>query len=195
MNGYDFDKTIYDGDSFIAFYFYTLYKKPFLFLLFPLQAFLVLLHLLKMISKKKIKELLMFNLKFYKNKQKLVDNFWDDKILNIKEWYLKQKKESDIIISASPTFLVQGACKKLGLKNVIGTKMDIKTGKIEGRNCWGSEKATRFEENYGSDLILESFYSDSKSDLPMMKKAKKGILVKGNKRHVIYQNLEFGQED
>lgn len=186
MNGYDFDKTIYDGDSFTAFYFYTLVKRPFLFLIFPVQALLVFFHVLKLISKKKIKELLMFNLKFFKNKERLVEAFWNKNIINMKDWYLKQRKEDDIIISASPYFLVKCACKKLGIKNVIATDMDINTGKINGKNCWGEEKTVRFEEQF-KNIELERFYSDSMSDMPMMKKSKKGFFVSGDKITQIYE--------
>lgn len=186
MNGYDFDKTIHKGDSFTAFFFFTILKRPFLILALPFQAVLVLLHLVKLISKKEIKELAMMNLKFFKNKEKLVEEFWDKNIKNIKKWYLEQKQEDDIIISASPFFLINAACKRLGLKNVIATDMDISTGKINGKNCWGQQKVVEFEKQFGTDLILKTFYSDSLSDIPMMKKAEKGIFVKGDERKVIY---------
>lgn len=188
MNGYDFDKTIFDGDCFTKFFFFTISKKPLLALFLPFQAVLVLLHLLKLISKKKIKEIIILNLKFFKDREKLVEQFWDKNISKIKNWYLLQKQEDDVIISASPEFLVKGACNKLGIKNVIGSKMDINALRIEGKNCWGSEKVVRFEQEFGKDLILEAFYSDSKSDIPMMKKAKKGYLVNKNKIILILEN-------
>lgn len=181
MNGYDFDKTIFDGDCFKRFFFFTISKKPLLVLFLPFQAVLVLVHLIGLISKKKIKELLMINLRFFKFREKLVEQFWDKDISKIKQWYLNSKKEDDIIISASPEFLVKGACDRLKLKNVLGSKLDINTLKMEGKNCWGQEKVERFEEQFGKQLVLEAFYSDSKSDFPMMKKSKKGYLVNKNK--------------
>lgn len=187
MNGYDFDKTIYNGDSFIHFFKYTVLKKPFLVLLLPFQTIAALLFVLRIIRKKQLKQIVMINLKFFKNKQKLLEEFWDKHIKNIKPWYLKQKQEDDVIISASPEFLVKEACRRLGLKFVYGTDMDINTQKITGPNCWGSEKVKVFEKHFGKNTVLKTFYSDSLSDMPMMKKAEKGIFVKGNSRKIIYQ--------
>ncbi len=186
MNGYDFDKTIYDGDSFVHFYFYTIIKRPFLVLFFLPQMFCGLLFLLRLINKKHLKQLLMFNLRFFKDKEKLLEQFWDRNLKHIKQWYLEQKQADDVIISASPEFLVASACKRLGLKYIYGTDMNLQTQKITGKNCWGQEKVVRFEKEFGKDLILKTFYSDSLSDMPMMKKAEKGIFVKGDKREVIY---------
>ena len=39
MNVYDFDKTIYDGDSTIDFYFYCLKKHPKIILCLPIQLY------------------------------------------------------------------------------------------------------------------------------------------------------------
>ncbi len=182
MNGYDFDKTIFDGDCLIRFYFYTLFLRPFLFLIFPFHLFVYFLRSINVVSKKRTKEIMMFNLRFFRDRNKLVERFWAKNIKRIKQWYLEQKKENDVIISASPEFLVRYACEKINLKNIIASRLKIDTLKMEGHNCFGKEKAIRFEKEFGKDYILDEFYSDSLSDMPMFKKAKKAILVKGNKR-------------
>ena len=64
--------------------------------------------------------------------------------------------------------------------NLIATIVDKKTGKFLSYNCYGKEKVKRFKQEYKNTKIKE-FYSDSLSDLPMMKIAKKAYLVKGNK--------------
>ena len=186
MKGYDFDKTIYDGDSFIDFFFFTLIRRPQLFFVLPYYFAVSILYVLKLISKKRIKEIAMFNLKAYKNKQQIVQRFWNKKMHKIKKWYVLAKQFDDIIITASPEFLVKEACARLGLKNLIGTKMNIETQKIDGANCWGEEKVVRFKEQFG-DLVLESFYSDSLSDMPMMEQSQKGFLVRGEKISQIYE--------
>ena len=185
MNGYDFDKTIYDGDCLVDFYFYTIIRRPFMLLVLPVHFVMLLLYLVKIIPRKRIKELLMFQLRFYKNKQKLIKNFWKDYIFKIKNWYLNQKKEDDIIITASPEFLVKPVCEKLYVKNIIGTEMNMDTQKITGKNCYGKEKVLRFQKQF-PNIKLKEFYSDSLSDLPMMEASQKGILVKGDKRVVVF---------
>ena len=51
MNVYDFDGTIYDGDSTVDFYVFALKKKPSLISYGPKQAWGFLLYLLKKINK------------------------------------------------------------------------------------------------------------------------------------------------
>lgn len=91
-----------------------------------------------------------------------------------------KKKENDIIISASPNFLISEACKRLGLKNYLATNMSLNTGIIHGKNCYGEEKVRRLRD-YDSSLILDAFYSDSKSDFVMKEVSKEIFLVKKNK--------------
>ena len=66
------------------------------------------------------------------------------------------------------------------MKNLICTEMNMFTGFINGKNCYGKEKLIRFKSEFPS-LKLNRFYSDSKSDLPMMKFAENGFLVKNDK--------------
>jgi phosphoserine phosphatase len=60
----------------------------------------------------------MFNLRFFRDRKKHVERFWAKNIRKLK-MYLKQKKEDDVIISASPEFLVRSACEKINLKNIM----------------------------------------------------------------------------
>ena len=48
------------------------------------------------------------------------------------KWYMKQQKEDDIIISASPDFLLRPICKRLGIHSLNASNVNIYTGKIEG---------------------------------------------------------------
>jgi HAD superfamily phosphoserine phosphatase-like hydrolase len=187
MNGYDFDKTIYDGDSFTHFYVFTLLRRPFLIFTLPLYIIPLVLFLLGRIGKKQVKQLLMINLVFYKNRQKIVTKFWDKHIKRIKPWYFNLQQKNDLVISASPTFLVKEACIRIGIQAVIATDMNLSTLKIEGKNCYGEAKVEKFEQQFGKTLLLGAFYSDSLSDMPMMKKSKQGILVTGDKLEVIYK--------
>ena len=58
MNVYDFDGTIYDGDSTVDFFLFVLKKKPSLLLNVPRQAFGFVLYGLKQIEKTQLKEYL-----------------------------------------------------------------------------------------------------------------------------------------
>jgi len=60
------------------------------------------------------------------------------------------------------------------------SRMDKKTGEIEGKNCHDSEKVRRFYEQY-PDSKTENFYSDSLSDTPMAEIAERAWLVSKHK--------------
>ena len=99
--------------------------------------------------------------------------------IRVKPYYLQRKRDDDVIISASPLFLVAPAMARLGIKGVIASPVDMRTGVYSGLNCHGEEKVRRFGELYPGAEIDE-FYSDSLSDSPLARLAKKAFLVKGN---------------
>ena len=182
MNVYDFDKTIYKRDSSLEFYKFTLRKKPILFFMcFPKQAMAVLLYKMGMISKKHMKENFFSFLK-YIDASSFVDEFIGREIQNqnIAEWYKKQQEKDDLVISASPEFIVKGFADRIGIDHVIASRIDQHNGRMYGENCYGEEKVRRFKECYKEERI-EKFYSDSYSDKYMALMADKAFLVAGNK--------------
>ena len=60
-------------------------------------------------------------------------------------FYLDKKNNTDIIISASPEFLLKPVSKKLKFK-LIATKVDKKRGLFLGKNCYGKEKVKRWKK-------------------------------------------------
>ena len=106
MNGYDFDKTIYDGDSTTDFFFYVIFHRPYLLVFIPYFLLMITLYGLKIISKKRIKELLFFFIPWHKNIEKIVNKFWEKHANKIFDWYARQKKDDDLIISASLDFIL-----------------------------------------------------------------------------------------
>ena len=180
MNAYDFDKTIYDGDSTADFYIFCLKKHKNIILLAPslLCAFLRF-YVFKKGTKTEFKEK-MYRFLTKCNAEKDVTEFWDKNCDKIKDFYIKQKKSDDVIISASPEFLLAPICRNLGIKHLIASKVDSKSGKYSGVNCHGREKVRRFYEEL-KDGEIDEFYSDSLSDTPMAEISKKAFLVNRNK--------------
>ena len=132
MIGYDFDKTIYRGDCSTNFFFYMIFTRFYLLVFTPYFLIIFLLYGLKIIGKKKFKELMYFFTPWYKNIDKIVDKFWSKQIKKIFPYYKKQQREDDIIISAGLEFIVKRAMELLNIKNYMATKFDVKTGKIVG---------------------------------------------------------------
>lgn len=182
MIGYDFDETIYHGDSTRDFIFYCLKRQPLLArYVFKWGWYALLWRVLHIKTKTQFKEKLYSFFVSIKDIDAYVEDFWAQNFGNIKPWYLKQKRADDIIISASPEFLLWPAVKRLELEHLLASRVDKKTGKYEGENCWGEEKVRRFYA-YLPEGEIESFYSDSRSDTPMAKIAKgTSYLVNGDK--------------
>jgi len=177
MNVYDFDRTIYNGDSSVDFYTFVLRKKPYLIVLLPFQAWGMVLYLFGVYSKENMKEKFFMFIRFIPV-QKMVLRFWDKNRIKIKSWYIQRKQNTDVIISASPEFLLEPlVCGYLGVR-LIASRIDETTGKYIGKNCFGEEKVVRLYEVY-PDIIIDNFYSDSLSDAPLAKKAIQSYLVKG----------------
>ena len=180
VNVYDFDGTIYNGDSSVDIYFFLLKRYPKLIAFFPKQMLGIVKYKLHLSSKEEMKEMYFSFLKGVRTDKTFVDDFWKQNQNKIKEWYLKQKRKDDVIISASPEFLLKPICDILGIDNLIATKVELSSGKFLSKNCQGAEKVVRFEEIF-SEAVIEAFYSDSKSDTYMAKLATKAFLIKNNR--------------
>lgn len=177
MNAYDFDKTIYDGDSTADFYIFSLKRHKKIITLTPslLGAF-VRFYIFKKGTKTEFKEVMYRFLRFC-DIEKDVEDFWNKKQSKIKKFYINQQKSDDVIISASPQFLLTPICNRLEIKYLIASNVDKKSGKYSGINCHGKEKVRRFYEIF-KDGKIDEFYSDSYSDTPLAEIAKKAFIVK-----------------
>lgn len=177
MNAYDFDKTIYNGDSTADFYLFSLRRHPKILTLAPslLKAY-VRFYVRKQGTKTEFKET-MYRFLRYCDVSADTTDFWERNKHKLKDFYLQQKKSDDVIISASPEFLLLPICRELGIRQLIASVVDPCTGKYSGVNCHGEEKVRRFREQF-PQATVDKFYSDSRSDAPMAKIAKKAYLVK-----------------
>lgn len=180
MNVYDFDQTIYHGDSTTDFYFYCLRHKPLMMRSIPGTVAAFALYQAKIWNKTQFKQQMYRFLTAIGDTDKMVQKFWDSHIHNVKPWYIHQKhRDDDVIISASPEFLLKPVCEQLGIQYLMASRVDPSTGKYTGVNCWGEEKVRRFREVFGNAAI-EAFYSDSLSDTPLAKLANTAWIVRGN---------------
>ena len=91
-------------------------------------------------------------------------------------WYMAQRRPDDLVISASPEFLLRPVADRLGFA-LIASRVDPATGRTEGLNCHGEEKLRRFRARYG-DAPVERFYSDSLSDAPMARAAREAFMIR-----------------
>ena len=176
VNAYDFDGTICRGDSSFAFYRFVLLHHPSIARYWPAQICAFFRYVFGRTDKTEMKQAIFSFLRQIDGPAE-VDLFWKKSIRRIEPWYLAKKKPDDLIISASPEFLLRPVCEKLGVCTLLASKVDPNTGRFEGKNCHGKEKVRRYRERFGESRP-ESFYSDSRSDEPMAKLARKAFLVK-----------------
>ena len=200
LSVYDFDKTIYNGETLNDFYRFYLIKKPWKIYTVIFQLWYFLLYVLKIINLEKLKEnfLRFLNGENTGELKKLIREFWKKKESKINLWVkdeiLKNKKETEILvaISASPTFLIIDRLRLIGFDVVIGTDFLFESTKfhshITSKNCKNYEKVKRLDkwaEDNNIQYDIVNFYSDSIADKPLFDLAehkywiKKGILKNG----------------
>lgn len=177
---FDFDKTIYNGDSSLDFYFFCLKKNKKLIKYLPKQIIGIFLFLIGIKNKEYCKTNFFSFLNGIDNINEYVNLFWRENIKKIKSFYFEKKRQNCIIISASPFFLLNPICKKLNIETLLATNIDRKTGIIKGNNCSGKEKVARLYKKY-NNVIIDEFYTDSISDEPLIKISTKAYIVIGQK--------------
>lgn len=180
MNVFDFDGTIYHGDSSKDFFFYCLKNYPktrakILPVLWYGAGFG-----LGIVKKKTFKQKLFSIVQKIPDIDEAVLDFWEEHRKNIKKWYMEMKEGTDVIISASPEFLLIPICIELGVGRLMATKVDKTTGLFDGENCHGKQKVTRFYEQY-PNAEIDNFYSDMYCDTPLALISKHAYIVKGEK--------------
>jgi len=180
INIFDFDNTIYRGDSTADFYLFCVRRKPRLLIYLPCQLWHTLRYFLKLEKRGAFKGHFFIFIRGLKDIETMVERFWQSHFKNIKPWYLEMEHSHDVIISASPHFLLYPAFQKLGAHSLIATEVDLQTGQLIGENCYGEEKVVRLRQLF-AEANIERAYTDSLVDLPLLALAKEPYLVKGDR--------------
>ena len=184
MNVFDFDETIFDGDTAFEFMVDFIKKNPSLLKLAP--------DIIKVVRDYKnltfrfedlvdqygpmISDLIV---SANVDAKQIAKEFWDKRERKIKPFYFEIQKEDDLVISASPTFMLEEICNRIGIKHFLGTEMNLEKGTFE-RWCFRDKKIEFFREAY-PDGVIDDFYTDSLHDEFLFPYAKRVFLVKGNK--------------
>jgi len=134
-------------------------------------------YFLKRIDITEMKKYFYCYLKGIDDIDKELEVFWDKYIIDVNSFYLENAKEDDVVVTASAYFMVEGACKRLGIKHLIASKVDKYTGEVLDLNCSCKRKPIEFEKAGFSLKDINEFYSDSHKDDPMASYAKKPYFV------------------
>ena len=178
INVYDFDNTIYRGDSSFDFFRHCAVKYPRALLPALAAAPWMLGVALGLADKTRAKQRFYRYLRQVPDIAQEVERFWMTHDKNLKNWYFELQKPDDLVISASPEFLLEPVARRLNLR-LVASRVDPATGLYQGTNCHGEEKVRRMREAY-PEVQIARFFSDSMNDLPLARLAKSAFLVKGD---------------
>lgn len=176
---YDFNKTIYDGNSTKDFYLYCLRKNPLILFFLPIQICGFFLYAVGIWTSSRFWENCLSFVKMLDDIDAIVEEFWHKNYFKVKKWYLDKEHKDDVIISASPEFLLLPICKKLGVKLLVASKVNKQTGKYVSQYCFGIERINRLYQEI-NEFIIDEFYSDSMEDLDLANIAKSAYFVNGD---------------
>ena len=184
MNIYDFDNTIYDGESFFDFFLEYVKVNPAIARFLPKVMFAFLKYKLGKVTVEQMMTDYAPVIKKcycdYDKWEEFTQKFWDSHMHNIKSFYKDVQKDDDLILTASPELTIKEIAKRLGIKNIVCSKIDDKTGQIT-RICMRQNKIKALKEDFG-DVEIDDFYTDSiKNDGFFAEYAKRVFLVKGDK--------------
>ena len=110
---YDFDGTIYNGDSTMDFIKFLISKDKSIIFYLPKMLIYLIKYKIKLIEKETMKECFFNIFKKFNNIEKLVEEFWGTHEKNLKSFFTEKKShKNDIISSASPYFLLEPIARK-----------------------------------------------------------------------------------
>jgi len=183
MNAYDFDDTIYRGESIYDFFMFCLKKDKKLYLYFPKVFLRLVEYKLNILDINKLYKTAeeIINKFVKRNKYRfdsLIKEFWDKNKSRLKPQFLNMLKSDDLIITGCPNFLINYIKDDLKVKNIICTEYDFENDKIKFI-CLGKNKVKAFNKQFKNKKI-NKFYTDSLSDIPFMELSEQVYLVKGN---------------
>lgn len=190
---YDFDKTIYGGETSTDFmrFFLKRNKKYIKRLPYVIKSLFYYNKNLKRSKEIFFRILDNIDMELLKNE---IREFWKQNNKKIFSWISDEikvnKLESDelILISATPSIFLEEISKELGFDKLIATEFvkqkDNFISKIEGSNCKGVEKVYRLQE-YLENFEIIKFYSDSMSDKPLFDLAKEKYFIKKGIKEVL----------
>ncbi len=173
---YDFDKTVYPTDSESVFWLFCLLRRPYIALCIPYQFFCLLCFQLN-IGGDAMKGRFFCFLRFLDG-PKLARAFWKNQYRRIYPFFFPENRSRPCVVcSASPEFFLEPVCTRLGVTHLVATRMNPKSGRIEGLNCKGGEKVLRLHAQLPDAQFLD-VYSDSLAhDAPIFALGKRNFLA------------------
>ncbi len=134
MNIYDFDNTIYDGESVWDFFISYIKVNPSFVRFIPRVIYAFAKYKLgKLTVDQMIKNYAPVIKKCYCEYDKWEEftvKFWDEHMHKIKPFYFNVRKDDDVILTASPDLTIKEIAKRLNIRNIVCSVVDNETGEV-----------------------------------------------------------------
>jgi len=180
MNVYDFDNTLYDGESIVDMFLFYLRRHPGMVRHAPFMIKGIVDYKRDKITLEqalqKCSRIVERFLRDMRDFEKDAALFWDRHEHRLFPFYKHLQRPDDLIISAGPEVSLREICKRIGVSRYLGTVINQKSQSIDFL-CFGKNKVKVFRERYPDEQI-DNFYTDSMSDKPLMDIARHVFLVK-----------------
>jgi len=193
MNVYDFDKTIFDGDTEDRFFAFLFEKHGWVLDKWIYHIF-EFMYKHNLCDKTPCRETQYRVLRKIDNLDELLEEYWDSHEKYLMNWYINGAKDpSDVIATGSPRFLMEPIARRLGVAGLVATEMDPKTGKItEGKFAIQQYKLENYLKQYKVE-DMDNFYSDAFTDHYMAEQAKHAYAIHDGEQMTEW-NVYFAKE-
>lgn len=198
---FDVDYTLTRKETLMELFRYSLSRNKTNIRYIPRAIFCGIMYGVKIYDEKKVKQCF---LRFLKNLSEdeldtLAEDFYKDRLSKIlyKDGIdeikkLKSQGYKIVLISASPEFYLNKLYNIKEVDYIIGTRFKFEDNKftclMDGLNCKGEEKVVRLKKyidynNLEVDFENSYMYSDSLSDLPLLRLVGRPHLINFKKKH------------
>jgi phosphoserine phosphatase len=175
MNVYDFDGTIFYSNCTVGFGLWCMRRHPWLLIGYgPRVLWNFVRYKLGRIPNYRMQRELFRYLTMVDDFDEQIELYWDAHESRISPWYLEQRRPDDLILSSSPTCIIEPIARRLGVR-FAATDYDRELGVLLDNLMYAKEKARYiFDHDFP---VIEHFYSDSLSDTPLALCAERAHLV------------------
>lgn len=186
---FDFDNTIAKGDTIYKLLVYTIKKHPLTIVRFLLTILYGIGYILHLVSKEKLKETILFPLDLFNSEE--LKTFYQEKVVpsyypHMVQELQKRKDEGYLVFLVTASSEAYMRFNELPIDILMGTQTEIIDGEytshIVGKNCKDAHKVERInayleKNNLSIDYEHSYGYSDSTSDVPMLKLVKNRVRI------------------
>jgi len=177
---YDFEGTIFAGDTTFAFWLYCLRKRPALAKHLPRQLGALVMMACKRWDLSRGKGAFLCFVRDI-DVGAMAERFWAEAktLRRMAPWFAERDVAlPTVIASASPEILLAPIARRYGVQHLIGTRIDPRTGVLTSPNCKGEEKVRRLREVLPEAMVRAMYTDDRRADGPLLAMAQQKYIVK-----------------